>query len=399
MSMPGPSERPATGFARRMSLGYAGVFAPLAVQLAFVPLWFEHVGFSPEAIGLLLGVPLLVRTLTTPPLAALADRVDDRARLYVAVALAALLLSVGYLVGTGFAWVLAISIGIAIAMAMAVPLSDAIALSGVRRYAVSYGPIRLWGSVAFIGATFAAGWLVDWRGAAVVPLVLTACLAATVATGMRLPRVAIDRMPSSAPPLRDPALLCAFAASALVVGSQATYYGFSSIHWSRLGFSANAIALLWSLGVVAEIVLFAVADRLLGRPRPVLLIAAGAIVGAVRWATFTWEGGIGFYALNSLMHAGSFAAAHLGLQQLIAQRVDDRRQGAAQGVAYAFSGPTMALATLAAGWLYAAHAVHAFWAAAAMCVAALPLLALAVRSDRAAQPQRSREGGETIEPE
>src|SRR6202000_999029 len=42
-----------------------------------------------------------------------------------------------------------------------VPLTDAYALRGVARYALSYGPLRLWGSVAFILGALACGLLID----------------------------------------------------------------------------------------------------------------------------------------------------------------------------------------------------------------------------------------------
>src|SRR6185312_10749648 len=41
------------------------------------------------------------------------------------------------------------------------PLTDAYALRGVARYGLDYGPLRLWGSAAFIAGALACGLLVD----------------------------------------------------------------------------------------------------------------------------------------------------------------------------------------------------------------------------------------------
>ena len=38
-----------------------------------------------------------------------------------------------------------------------VPLTDAYALRGVKRYGLNYGPLRLWGSAAFVSARWSAG--------------------------------------------------------------------------------------------------------------------------------------------------------------------------------------------------------------------------------------------------
>ena len=42
-----------------------------------------------------------------------------------------------------------------------VPLTDAYALRGVARYGLNYGPLRLWGSAAFVVGALACGLLVD----------------------------------------------------------------------------------------------------------------------------------------------------------------------------------------------------------------------------------------------
>ena len=391
-------EREARGFVARMSLGFTGVFVPLAILLAYLPLWFEHRGFDAREIGILLGVPIVARMLTTPVLLAAADRVRDRASLYLAAALLATLCSVGYLISDGFAVVLLVSVLVSVAMALAIPLSDAIALTGVRRLGLTYGPMRLWGSLAFIAATIGGGWVVEHQGVESIPWLLVGALALTAATGLTLPRIAVARRDRAAGPVRDRTLLLGFAAAALVIGSQATFYGFSSIHWARIGFSDTVIGLLWGLGVLAEIVLFAFARPLVRTLSPAGLLLGGAICGIVRWSSFTLDGGVAFYAFNSLLHAGSFAAAHLGMQQLIAMRVDEDGQGRAQALAFAMSAPVMAAATFASGWLYEAFGVDAFLGAAAMCVAALPFI-LPIPRTAEVQPQSSRDGGETIEPE
>ncbi len=44
-------------------------------------------------------------------------------------------------------------------------------------------------------------------------------------------------------------------------GAHAAYYGFSAIYWQQAGYSASAVGYLWSLGVVAEVVIFALSKR------------------------------------------------------------------------------------------------------------------------------------------
>lgn len=42
----------------------------------------------------------------------------------------------------------------------------------------------------------------------------------------------------------------------LLQSSHAAYYGFSSIYWKEVGYSDAIIGLLWSLSIVAEVIVF-----------------------------------------------------------------------------------------------------------------------------------------------
>lgn len=45
------------------------------------------------------------------------------------------------------------------------------------------------------------------------------------------------------------------ACVSLLQGAHAAYYGFSAIYWQSAGYSASAVGYLWSLGVVAEVII------------------------------------------------------------------------------------------------------------------------------------------------
>src|SRR5204862_135887 len=61
--------------------------------------------------------------------------------------------------------------------------------------------------------------------------------------------------------LRDPGFLAIIIAAALIQGSHAAYYAFASITWQASGLDGLTIAGLWVLGVLAEIVVFALSPR------------------------------------------------------------------------------------------------------------------------------------------
>ena len=146
------------------------------------------------------------------------------------------------------------------------PLTDAYALRGVARYGLNYGPLRLWGSAAFVAGALACGLLVDiiaakhliWVIASVAGL---GALASLTLQPLDKPKIAVATPHGARALLRDGGFVAIIVTSALIQASHAAYYTFASIAWQQAGFGGLTIAGLWALGVLAEIVLFALSPR------------------------------------------------------------------------------------------------------------------------------------------
>lgn len=380
------------GFELRIGLLFAAAFVPMGVQLPFFPLWLEHGGFSAEEIAVILAAPMFLRVITTPAITALADRVGERAYVLIAVAATALVVSLFYFLPPSYPLVLAVSLGFAVFWAPHVPLADALALSGVRRFGSDYALMRIWGSIAFLLVNLAGGWAIAEAGAGIVPAMLTSGLAATFLVALSAPRLGRPRRasPLSAAELPQAAglfgryFLLMMAGYGLTTSSHGFLYAFVSIYWKELGLSGTLVGGLWAFSVVAEVALFLVFSRVLGRWRAssVLMLSAG--LATLRWAIFPviWPLGLGlpgFFIVQGL-HAFSFGAALLGMQKMVAETVPEERTGAAQGVAFFASGFGMAAVTLASGPLYDAVGAGGFHAMAATTAAAFVLIVLARRS-------------------
>ena len=373
----------ATVFAARVSVGFAGTFAPLAVQLAFMPVWLAHVGFAPDQIGLLLGVALAGRVILVPLLVAWSDRFASRRTPFIAYAGTALVGGALLLLPNHAAIAAGVML-VLIAGAAIIPLVDAISLSGVVRFGLRFGRMRLWGSVAFIAVTLASGWLVERFGIAATSVLIFLTVALSVGAGFALPTEATTRPAGHRDTkgiLADRTLVFGLTCGSLTVASHATFYAFGSIYWVEIGFEGGPVAWFWAIGVVAEVALLAIVGKRFAPPS-VVLLSIGAVGGIVRWTMFTIEGGTVYFVVNSLLHAATFAAAYLGTQQLIAERVPVASHGSAQAFTQWVSGPASALLTLGSGWLYARYGNGAFLLPAVLCGISL-LFLVPLRSDTA----------------
>ncbi|SDN01930.1 MFS transporter, PPP family, 3-phenylpropionic acid transporter [Methylobacterium phyllostachyos] len=365
---------------------YAVVFTEVGISMPFMPLWLDALGLDAAVIGVLLALPIATRIVATAPLMSLLDQGLGPRRMILAGSLA---LSLTYALmpgAAGIGWpLLALFIVLnAVAGAPLVPCIDYLTLAAVRQDSrLAYSRIRMAGSIAFLLANLAGGFLLSALGGQVaVPLLLTglALGAAVVAWRSRsvtgLPRVETG---AGRPKLPLKLWLCIGAAAA-IQASHGAIYGFGSIYWTSAGIPAAWVGSLWAVGVLSEIGLFAVMPTLPAAWRsPVRLLSLGAAAAILR-AVGMFLVGDRLAALVPLqaLHGLTFGATQLGAMAAVSAYAPDGARGRAQGMLSAVNASIAVVATLVSGLAYRAGGPLAFLLMAPLAIAGLGL-ALASR--------------------
>ncbi len=375
------------GVRARLAVYYLALFGVLGVLVPFWPLWLEAHGLGPESIALVLGAGQWIRVVASPLAGTIVDRTGER-RLTMIV--------LGVLATTGFILYGQVQGVVAFAILSAftngtyiplIPLADTLTLARERSHGISYGSIRLWGSIAFILASVGCGELLSFTDEGVILIALVACMATTTLAGFALPDPPPPRDRPAPPPvgalLRRPAFYVFVVAAAFAQASHAIYYAFGSIHWKAAGHSTTVVGMLWAIGVIAEILLFLVGRRLTARFAPATLIGAGALTGLVRWGILGSTTALGALVFAQLLHATTFGAVHLGAMAFFAKRIPMGLAARAQTIyAAVVGGLAMGTAISLAGPLYRAEGGGAFhYAAAASAMAAILALVLRFTPD------------------
>jgi PPP family 3-phenylpropionic acid transporter len=170
-----------------MAMFYAAFFAFTGIQMPYLPAWLGAKDLDARQIGIVLAVPMLLRVVAVP----FATRLIDRCfAAKAALTLAAALSAAGYAVmGTtsGFLAIAVAYAAISMVYSPVLPLADSYGLRGLNARGLAYGPVRLWGSVAFIFANMAGGVFLATLGAADLVWVLTAAMAVIVGAALLLP--------------------------------------------------------------------------------------------------------------------------------------------------------------------------------------------------------------------
>ena len=358
-------------FAGRLALFYGAVFALIGSHLPYFPMWLRSVGIDASWIGIIAAVPAVTRFTVLPFVTGLAE---SRRALRGAMIVTAFMTTLGFAaVGTQhqpllvfLAYVLTASMWTPI-----VPLTDAYALRGVSRYGLKYGPLRLWGSAAFVVGALLCGLLVDVIAAAHLIWIIAAmaALGAVISLGLqpldhRGPPPMARR--GAAALLREPGFLAIIAASALIQGSHAAYYTFASITWQLSGLGGLTIAGLWALGVMAEIVVFALSPRFTLQPS--VLVVIGGLSAVTRWLITAQEPPVAVLAVVQLAHGLSFGLTQVGTMGLLVRHVPIHVMARGQGYLAACAGIVASSASILSGAIYARHGQGVYYVMAVMAL-------------------------------
>jgi PPP family 3-phenylpropionic acid transporter len=382
-------------FAARLALFYGAVFGLTGPHLPFFPVWLKAVGVDAFWIGIITAVPPVTRFTVLPFVTGLAER---RHALRGAIVVTAFATALGFvLLGTQHAPVL-IFLAYALTCCLwtpMVPLTDAYALRGVARYGLNYGPLRLWGSAAFVVGALACGLAVDVIAAPHLIWVIAAIagLGAVISLGLQpadSPKTVPATLHSGSALLREPGFLAIIVAAALIQGSHAAYYTFASITWQLAGLGGLTIAGLWSLGVLAEIVVFALSPRF--TLPPAVLVVIAALSAVARWSITALEPPVVVLAIVQLAHGLSFGLTLVGTMMLLVRHVPVHVTARGQGYLAACSGIIASSASILSGAIYARYGQGVYYLMAAMALSGGVVMWLA-RHRLADQPHSAASGG------
>lgn len=364
-----------TGISTRLGCFFGAVFLVAGVKTTYLPVWLDARGLTAAEIGFIAAAPMLLRIVAAPLIGYAADALAAHRQFIIGLAWMALVLSAMLVPAYGFWPILAVALLLSLASLGLVPLTETMAMASVRRSGLDYGRMRLWGSLTFIVAAFAAGIGVERYGpeAALWLLIAASCVTAMAAHALPRPETGAESSATSTRRgvsfadmhalLTTRAFLWLLLAVGAIQSAHAVFYIFGVLHWRKQGISPVTASTLWMVGVVTEIALFAFSGAVVKVVGAAGLIALGAGASLVRWFLMSMDPGLVLLYPLQALHGLTYGATHLGAVHLIAAIVPAAQAGTAQALySSATSGIAMALATLLAGWLFPAYGGGAYLA-------------------------------------
>lgn len=321
----------------RLSAWYFFYFAFIGAFAPYFTLYLQSLGLAAPAIGTLMALMLAMRLLAPNLWGWLADRIG---RQIVVIRVSALLALGGFLlffIARSF-WALFAVMGLmSFFWSASLPLVEALTLRHLEGRPEQYGRIRLWGSVGFIVAVLGTGTWLDAASMSSLLWVDAGLLGGVLLSTGFLLDAPMPVSPRTAQSLRSglmrPEVLALLAACFFMAAAHSPFYVFFSIHLVDHGYDKTSVGALWSLGVIAEIVVFLAMPRLMQRVSLRVILMATFMAAVVRFLLIGWATGVvGLLLLAQILHGATFGANHAAAVAALNRWFPARQQGRVQAL-------------------------------------------------------------------
>ncbi|MEY4467604.1 MAG: hypothetical protein RIR21_1397 [Pseudomonadota bacterium] len=346
--------------------GYVGVFSPYA------SLYFADRGLSATQIGILMSLMQVMRIFGPNVWGWVADQSRRRVLVLRLTSVAAALTFCGMFVGQTFVFFFALMVTVNLFTSAQGPISEALMLSSMRGDLTHYGRVRLWGSVGFIVLVTVSGYALDWQGIELMPwialLMLVMVTSVTFSLHEEPPTQHAQPSNSVRELLSRKSVVSFFASTFLMIAAHSSLYVYYSLYLSDMGYSKTVIGLMWSLGVIAEILFFFYQAPLFRRFGVRKLMLFSLAIAVVRFLMIGWGAqSLAILLVAQVLHAATFGVHHSAsvatLQRWFAGSLQARGQALFISISYGLGGTVGGLLlsacwdTFGARWVYVLAAI------------------------------------------
>jgi PPP family 3-phenylpropionic acid transporter len=378
----------------RLAVWYFWYFAFIGAFLPYFALYLQSIGMSAGRIAVLMSLGQFMRLVAPLLWSWLADSGGRRVRIVVASTAAALAsFSVVFLTEDFVGLLLGMAV-LHFFWSASLPLVEALTLGHLAANPERYGRVRLWGSIGFIVTVMGVGLLLDLAPIRSQLWVSWALLLGTLLSALTLTEVKGHAEQVSGPiieVLRQRKVLFLLGAGLFMTAAHGALYVFYSIHLVAQGYGKTLVGALWTLGVVAEIVVFLLMPRISLRVSMRSILLACFLLAALRFLLIGWAPGfIALLVVAQLLHGASFGAHHAATMAALNRWFAAGQQARAQALygSTAYGAGGLGGALLAGALWESSGAGITFSAASALALIGLVLVWRGVPGDPAADPVR-----------
>ncbi len=339
----------------RLSLFYFAYFASLGALIPYWSLYLDYLHFNSLEIGQLIATLALSKIVAPYLWGWIADRSGLHIRIVQITSILSVICFLPLLWFDHFWSMMAFMLLFSFFWNASLPQFEVVTLGHLGKALFRYSQIRLWGSLGFIVTVIVFGAVFQWLSIRWLPLMLLGVFVAIWFSSLLVPEYQQQHRLQKPiwPVLRQPHVIALLLGCFFLQASHGPYYTFFSLYMESLHYSRLGIGLLWSLGVLAEVVLFIFMHRLLHIRSASYWFSLAFLLTALRWTLMAFFAEVLWVVLIiQCLHAASFGMYHASAIQLIHDYFPHHKgRGQALYASVSF-GAGGAIGSLAAGSLW-----------------------------------------------
>ncbi len=296
----------------RLRVLYFGYYMALGALSPYISLYFQRSGLNGLQIGSLSALILTVVSLTTIPWGAIADRFQLHQQiLRVALLMVAVFVFLLSQVSS-YLLIIPLVIGYALFVAPIVPLLDSSTIAVAKSSGVTFGEVRVGGTIGWIASVWLVGVLVQrfdirwlfYAYAMSIGCTLLYALWRPIRTGT----VAIPVWSKLRVLLTERSVAVFLASVFLVMVANGAVQNFFSLYMDGIGAGESIIGVAWAAAAVSEIPVMMYSGRIMRRIGVTGLLKIAFAVYALRWLLLSFIRDPAWALGVQLLHGLSFAA-------------------------------------------------------------------------------------------
>ncbi|WP_157076922.1 MFS transporter [Halalkalibacter krulwichiae] len=372
---------------RWMSSQFFSFFLTWGIFLPYWTGWMIYTkGITVSEASLIMSLGLVARGLSTLfVFPYFSEKFSSKTLLHV-MSIGTMISLLSYIPATSFTDLLLATLLLHLFYPALMPALDTVAGTLVQhKQLADYGKSRSYGSIGFVVAgmvlTFFTG---AWGDEVILWAMLLGALLFVILGFVHSPAI-LSKKPKVDPTkkqgmmslLRIKNFGLVLVIVILLQAAHASYYSYGYIYLQEIHAPKYLIGLILNIGVLAEIIFFAVADKKFKRFSVGSLLALAALGSTIRWILVFAFPNVIVFSIAQVLHACSFAMGHYAFMKYLINHLTPAQIPKAQGLysAFALSWST-AVFTLFGGFLYEIEPRYAF---IGMIICTIPSMWLALQ--------------------
>lgn len=342
----------------RLSSFYGFYFAALGALIPYFGLYLSDAGFNAVEIGQLIAVIMGTKIIAPYLWGWIADHRGNRLAIIRFGSIIALLGFTGIFFVVSFWWLFLVLMLFSFFWNAILPQFEALTFNHLAKNEHQYSWVRIWGSIGFVVSVTTMGIVFSSVSISHLPWFVWTLLAGIVLSTFMISDHSGEIQKASHQPLshilKNKQVIALLSACLLIQASHGPYYTFYSIYTESHGYDKSWIGGLWAIGVLSEVIAFAMMPYLVKKFGLRTLLLFSLFSGTLRWLL------IGFFIDNAyittfaqIFHASTFGIYHAVAIAYIHCYFKGKNQGKGQALYSSISfGLGGAIGSLYGGYLW-----------------------------------------------